>query len=86
LSVLAEMRLVAGTHSLVPSRTILELGTLQSARALGIAGEVGSLEPGKRADLAVVALPEQEAADPHDLLFDFDGPVVARWYRGREDA
>jgi cytosine/adenosine deaminase-related metal-dependent hydrolase len=86
LSVLAEMRLVAGTHSDVPSRTILELGTLQSARALGVAGEVGSLEPGKRADLAVVALPEQEAADPHDLLFRSDGPVVARWYRGREDA
>jgi cytosine/adenosine deaminase-related metal-dependent hydrolase len=34
----------------------LELGTLGSARALGLDAEVGSLVPGKRADLAVVSL------------------------------
>ena len=34
----------------------LELGTLGGARALGLADEVGSLVPGKRADLAVVLL------------------------------
>ena len=34
----------------------LELATIGSARALGIADEVGSLVPGKRADLVVVAL------------------------------
>jgi cytosine/adenosine deaminase-related metal-dependent hydrolase len=34
----------------------LELGTLGSARALGLADEIGSLVPGKRADLAVVSL------------------------------
>jgi len=34
----------------------LELGTLGSARALGLDGEIGSLVPGKRADLAVVSL------------------------------
>jgi 5-methylthioadenosine/S-adenosylhomocysteine deaminase len=34
----------------------LELGTLGSARALGLDDEVGSLVPGKRADLAVVSL------------------------------
>jgi 5-methylthioadenosine/S-adenosylhomocysteine deaminase len=34
----------------------LELGTLGSARALGLDGEIGSLAPGKRADLAVVSL------------------------------
>ena len=35
---------------------VLELGTLGGARALGLADEVGSLVPGKRADLAVVTL------------------------------
>src|SRR5205823_5471325 len=34
----------------------LELGTLGGARALGLADEIGSLVPGKRADLAVVSL------------------------------
>ncbi len=34
----------------------LELATLGSARALGLAGEIGSLAAGKRADLAVVSL------------------------------
>ena len=34
----------------------LELATLGSARALGIEDEVGSLLPGKRADIAIVAL------------------------------
>jgi cytosine/adenosine deaminase-related metal-dependent hydrolase len=34
----------------------LELATLGSARALGLEAEIGSLTPGKRADLAVVSL------------------------------
>jgi cytosine/adenosine deaminase-related metal-dependent hydrolase len=34
----------------------LEIGTLGGARALGLAGEVGSLVAGKRADLAIVSL------------------------------
>jgi cytosine/adenosine deaminase-related metal-dependent hydrolase len=35
---------------------VLDLATLGSARALGIADDVGSLVPGKQADLAVVSL------------------------------
>ncbi len=77
LSVLAEMRCVAQRHPEVPGDVVLRLGTLNAAAALGRAGEVGSLEPGKFADLAVVALPEHDAADPHELLFDSSHPVVA---------
>ncbi len=84
LNLLAEMRTAAGKHAAVDPRVILELGTLQGARALGLAEQTGSLEPGKRADLAIVALPDHDATDPYELLFDSELPVVAVWHRGRK--
>lgn len=82
LSLLAEMRFVAERHPTVAPNVVLQLGTLGGARALGRDWQLGSLEPGKYADLAVVALPDRDAADPHELLFDSDEPIVGRWYRG----
>lgn len=51
----------------------LRLATSEGARALGLQAEVGSVEPGKAADLTVLSLdrPELQAApqvDPHDLV------------------
>ncbi|HET9243144.1 MAG TPA: amidohydrolase family protein [Gaiella sp.] len=40
----------------LPAARALELATLGGARVLGLADEVGSLVPGKRADLAVISL------------------------------
>jgi len=82
LSILAEMRVVAKTHPQLGRDVVLRLGTLSAARALGRATEVGSLEPGKHANLAIVALPRHETADPHELLFDSREPVVGTCYRG----
>ena len=62
LSILAEMRFAARCHPAVGRGQILTMGTLAGARALGREREAGSLEPGKRADLAVVALPDRDAA------------------------
>jgi cytosine/adenosine deaminase-related metal-dependent hydrolase len=84
LSVLAEMRFAARCHPGVGRGQILKMGTLAGARALGREREAGSLEPGKRADLAVVALPDGDAADPHELLFESDEPVVACYCGGVE--
>jgi cytosine/adenosine deaminase-related metal-dependent hydrolase len=62
LDMFKEMRLAALIQKpehgpgAMPARTVLELATLGGARALGIAGETGSLEPGKAADLAVLDL------------------------------
>jgi cytosine/adenosine deaminase-related metal-dependent hydrolase len=86
LSVLAEMREIARWHPTVARETILRMATLDGACALGCDDEVGTLEPGKSADLVAVALPDRDAADPHELLLDSDLPVVAVWRRGVKTA
>jgi imidazolonepropionase-like amidohydrolase len=47
-----------------------------------MAAEVGSIESGKRADFAVVSLPNRDARDPHELLLDSELPNVATYCGG----
>lgn len=57
--------------------------TLGGAEALNLAGETGSLDTGKWADLTVIAVPE--AADPFEgVLAAGRGEVLATWLGGRE--
>lgn len=57
-----EMRLAATLHlprfgpRAVPAASVLAMATINGARALGLAGEIGSIETGKRADVTVVDL------------------------------
>jgi 5-methylthioadenosine/S-adenosylhomocysteine deaminase len=37
----------------MPAETTIEMATINAAKALGLEAEIGSLEPGKRADIAV---------------------------------
>jgi len=56
-------------HTLDPTaitaEQALEMATIGAAKALGISGEVGSLEPGKRADVIVLNLRNVFASPLH---------------------
>jgi len=53
-SVVISARARAGRPDVLSAAATLELGTLGSATALGLEDEIGSIVPGKRADLAVI--------------------------------
>lgn len=82
LGILDEVRFL---HRRDPSLTgplLLTMATLFGAWALRAETTTGSLVPGKSADFAIVALPDRDAKDPHDLLLDSDLPVVSTMFEG----
>ncbi|MCA3627084.1 MAG: amidohydrolase family protein [Methylobacterium sp.] len=57
----------AGTQSVLPPETLLGMVTIEAARVLGLADEIGSIEAGKKADLLVVNLTAPHFGGIHDL-------------------
>ncbi|MGE5244525.1 MAG: 5'-deoxyadenosine deaminase [Betaproteobacteria bacterium] len=77
LDMFEEMRLAAALQAmrrapgLLPARDVLWMATRAGARTLGLEAEIGSLEPGKRADLIVVDRDRPHLApgpDPYSTL------------------
>ena len=95
LDVMTEMRTAAllakgasGDASAVSSAEALEMATIEGARALGLDGTIGSLVPGKAADLAAVELSSVETLpcfDPVSHLVYAAGRehVSHVWVEGR---
>jgi cytosine/adenosine deaminase-related metal-dependent hydrolase len=75
LSLLAELKFVARTHPQVDPGEVLRLGTLAGAQALRQADRTGSLVPGKRADLAIVAI-DPTARDPYAAVLADESRVI----------
>ena len=57
---------VAGDATALPAPELLKMATINGARALGLEDVIGSLEPGKSADLICVRLDATEARPVHD--------------------
>jgi cytosine/adenosine deaminase-related metal-dependent hydrolase len=85
LNLLEEIRVVARSFPELSPNTALELGTLRAARALRIENRLGSLEPGKLAAFVAVPLPNADAAEPHRLIYESDGPAKAIKHGVTED-
>ena len=83
LDILAEARFVHAHHPFVLGATLLRMATLDGAEALGWDDTTGSLTPGKSADLVVLPLPDRDADDPHNLIFESDAAGSAVMFRGR---
>jgi 5-methylthioadenosine/S-adenosylhomocysteine deaminase len=49
------------------AKTVVEMGTIEGARALHMENEIGSLETGKKADLILIGLDEPNAVPMYDV-------------------
>jgi len=63
MDMFSDMKVAALLHKatrwdarVVPAQAALDMATIRAAEALGVARDLGSIEVGKRADLAVVSL------------------------------
>lgn len=67
----------AGSEFKMSAHKTLELGTIEGARSMGVDDKVGSLKPGKRADLIAIstnALNMAVVTDPAHLVLEATGP------------
>jgi 5-methylthioadenosine/S-adenosylhomocysteine deaminase len=61
-------KLQSGDPRVVGARTALEMATIGGARALGMAAQIGSLKPGKRADVIVVDMTAARQTPMYDPI------------------
>lgn len=83
LRLAAQLAAVRSGPGSISGLEALRLATSEGARVLGLDDEIGSLEPGKRADLVVLDLERPEmiaaaAVDPHDLVAFGASPASVR--------
>ncbi|MDT8438251.1 MAG: TRZ/ATZ family hydrolase [Wenzhouxiangellaceae bacterium] len=95
LSLIAEMRqsallakLASGNPEAIPAKRALSMATIHGARALGLDDRIGSIEPGKQADLAAIRLDCIETQPVYDVISQIvyavpDSQVTDVWVAGR---
>lgn len=76
LSILEELRFIAAAYAEVTPSQLIEMGTRSGAIALGLRNDVGTIEPGRQADFAVVAV-DAGTRDPAEAALRDNGSVRA---------
>ena len=84
-------KLLAGSRKPLPARDVVRMATLEGALALGLGSQIGSLAPGKQADLIRISLAASRLHpiyDPYSMLVFAAGPsdvsdvmVAGRWLK-----
>jgi 5-methylthioadenosine/S-adenosylhomocysteine deaminase len=59
-------KLVSGDPRAIPAPLAIQMATIDGARALGMEREIGSLEPGKRADVIIVSMDSARQTPMYD--------------------
>ena len=78
LNLFSELQTMRRLAPSVPARTLLASATIVGARALGLDGELGTIAPGKRAELIAVKVPEL-VADVEEYLVGGITPSQVSW-------
>lgn len=78
LNLFSELKAMRWLAPGVPAARLIESATLVGARALGLDAELGSLTPGKRAEIVAIALPER-VEDIEELLVSGIDPRQVSW-------
>jgi cytosine/adenosine deaminase-related metal-dependent hydrolase len=81
LDLFAEMQAMAESYPGVSPERLLGFATLNGARALGKARQLGELSKGAFADL--ILIPYQAASDPYEPLVHHSGPVLRVMINGQ---
>jgi cytosine/adenosine deaminase-related metal-dependent hydrolase len=78
LNLFAELKAMHDLAPAVPAARLLESATKQGADALGFGDQLGTIEPGKRAELIAVSIPAG-ITDVEQYLVEGVGPENIRW-------
>jgi 5-methylthioadenosine/S-adenosylhomocysteine deaminase len=65
-------KLVTMDPQALPARAVIDMATIDGARVLGLEKQIGSLEPGKKADLITISLDEPNAIP----LYNVESQIV----------
>jgi len=69
-----------GDPTVLPAKTVLEMATKNAAKALGLERTIGSLEPGKRADIALIDFKKPHLTPQHNpyanIIYSANGSDV----------